>query len=77
MIIKILGLVDSDHFPNELCILAFNTQSDLDVALPKHSKIAQLLILPRPQIMLNELEFDKDLHSPFASSHPGFGSTGY
>ena len=69
----VLGLVDADHFPNEIFLLAFNLQTDFDILLPKHSKIAQFIVLNRPSIVLDELK-----SVDFSSSHHiGLGSTGY
>lgn len=65
-----LGLIDSDY-RGEIGVMAFNT-TDKKMIIQQGDRIAQLVIMPTPQIDLEEVDELSDTQR----GNDGFGSTG-
>lgn len=65
-----LGLIDSDY-RGEIGVMAFNT-TDKKMIIQQGDRIAQLVIMPTPQIVLEEVDELSDTQR----GNDGFGSTG-
>lgn len=65
---------DEDYYPGEICVVLFN-HSDEDFIYEKHTRVAQLVILPilTPDIVEITKE---DFNNKNERDAKGFGSTG-